>query len=89
MATAGADHTVRIWDARTQRILRVIQAGDAVIRVTFTLDSRDVFSWSAAGVVREWDACTDCENPGDLMALARTRVTRELTPAEGRAFGAQ
>jgi len=28
------------------------------------------------------DACSDCENPNALTAIAKTRVTRELTPSE-------
>jgi hypothetical protein len=36
----------------------------------------------ANGTIRVWDACTDCENPDALMAFAKTRVTRELTPSE-------
>jgi len=39
-----------------------------------------------AGVIRVWDACTDCQNPTALLALAQTRVTRQLTPAERRTF---
>jgi hypothetical protein len=34
-----------------------------------------------------WDACTDCENPAALLALARSRVTRGLTAAERHEFG--
>lgn len=36
---------------------------------------------AADGVIRLWDACSDCENPDALMTLAKTRVTRELTRA--------
>jgi hypothetical protein len=33
-----------------------------------------------------WDACTDCENPTALLALARSHVTRSLTAEERRTF---
>jgi hypothetical protein len=40
-----------------------------------------------AGVIRIWDACNGCTNPAALMALARSRVTRQLTDDERRTFG--
>jgi WD40 repeat protein len=87
LASAGLDHTVRIFDAQTLSQLRVIAQPDATTGVTFTSDSQDVLSWGADNNVRMWDACTDCENPRALLALAESRVTRQLTPAERREFG--
>jgi WD40 repeat protein len=87
LASAGLDHTVRIFDARTLAELRVIPAPGAVEGVAVTGDSRGVLSWGADSYVRLWDACTDCENPRALLALAHSRVTRSLTPAERRTFG--
>jgi WD40 repeat protein len=87
LATASLDHTVRIWDARTLTPLRVITHPDPVFGVGFTLDSRRVITFDAAGVVRVWDACTACGNPRALLALARTRVTRELSAQERQTFG--
>ena len=88
LASAGLDGAIRIFDARSLALLRVIQQPDPVARVVFSTDSVDVLSVDPAGVIRLWDACTDCENPHALLALARTRVTRSLTPAERRTFGA-
>ena len=42
-----------------------------------------------AGLVRIFDACTACQSPRALLARARARVTRALTPAERRTFGVQ
>jgi WD40 repeat protein len=87
LATASLDHTVRIWDARTLTLMRVITHPDPVFGVAFTLDSHRVITFDAAGVVRVWDACTSCENPRALLALARTRITRELSAQERQTFG--
>jgi WD40 repeat protein len=87
IASAGVDDSVRIWNAHTFLLLRVLHHPDPVAGVAFTPDSRQVLSYDYAGLVRLWDACTDCETPRALLALARTRVTRELTPEERRTFG--
>jgi WD40 repeat protein len=87
LASASLDDTARIWDAQTLTLLRVIRHPDAVYGVAFTADSQDILTTDGAGVVREWDACTACENPRGLLAIARTRVTRQLTPQERRTFG--
>jgi WD40 repeat protein len=87
LASAGLDHTVRIFDARTLQELRVIAQPDATAGVVFTSDSRGVISYDTGNNVWLWDACKDCQNPLGLLALARRRVTRPLTPAERKAFG--
>jgi WD40 repeat protein len=87
LASAGLDHTVRIFDARSLAELRVIVQPDAVSGVAFAADSGQVLSWGADNTVRRWDACNDCENPQALLALARTRVTRTLTAQERTEFG--
>jgi WD40 repeat protein len=87
LASASLDHTVRIWDARTLTLLRVITDPAAVLGVQFTSDSRDIVTFDAAGTVRVWDACTACEDPTALLALARTRVTRALSSQERQTFG--
>jgi WD40 repeat protein len=87
LESAGLDHTVRIFDARTLQELRVITQPDAVIGAVFTPDSRNVISYDNGSNVWLWDACTGCENPRGLLALARSRVTRSLTPQERAEFG--
>ncbi|MGH2875701.1 MAG: toll/interleukin-1 receptor domain-containing protein [Solirubrobacteraceae bacterium] len=85
LASAGLDHTVRIFDARSLAELRVIAQPAAAYGLTFA--GADVMSWGADGTVWRWDACADCESPRALLALARKRVTRGLTAAERRTFG--
>jgi hypothetical protein len=66
----------------------VIAQPDAIVGAVFTPDSRDVISYDTGNNVWLWDACTDCENPRGLLTLARSRVTRSLTPAERTEFRA-
>jgi WD40 repeat protein len=87
LASASLDGTARIWDAQTLRLLRIFKHPGPVSYATFTPDSRSVLTLDDASAVREWDACTACGDPKALLALARTRVTRDLTPQERRTFG--
>jgi WD40 repeat protein/DNA-binding SARP family transcriptional activator len=86
LATASLDGTARIWDAHTGKPLRVLEHPDGVENVAFSPDGRSVATVDFAGVIRIWDACNGCTNPAALMALARSRVTRQLTADERRTF---
>jgi WD40 repeat protein len=86
LATASIDGTARIWDAHTGQQLRVLDHPDAVNNVAFSTDGKSVATLDFDGTIRIWDACTDCQNPTALLALAKQRVTRQLTPAERRTF---
>lgn len=85
-AAGGQDRKVRIWDDRTWNELRVINQPQAVFDIMFTPDSRSFFDMDENSQIQEYDTCTDCENPRALLRLARTRVTRQLTPGERREF---
>ncbi|MBV9168093.1 MAG: winged helix-turn-helix domain-containing protein [Solirubrobacterales bacterium] len=87
LATASADHATDIYDAHTFKLLRVIHDPTVLYGAIFTPNSQDLLTWDSAGVITKWDACTDCQNPRALLALAANRVTRQLTPAERRNFG--
>ncbi len=87
LATASLDGSARIWDAHTGRPLRVLEHPDGVENVAFSPNGRSVATLDFAGVIRIWDACNGCTNPAALMALARSRVTRQLTDDERRTFG--
>jgi DNA-binding SARP family transcriptional activator/WD40 repeat protein len=86
LATASLDGTARIWDARTGRPLRIVDDPAPLDNVAFSPDGRQVATLDYAGVIRIWDACTDCQDPAALMALAKTRVTRQLTPIEQQTY---
>jgi WD40 repeat protein len=86
IATASEDRTVRVWDAATGDELRVIQHGAPVSAVGFSQDGRRLVSGDSRGLVRVWDACSGCRRPGELLRIARERVTRRLRPAERREF---
>jgi WD40 repeat protein len=87
LVTASDDDTADIYDAHTFTLLRSIHDPAAVLGAFFTPNSRDVLTWDSNGVIAEWDACTYCQNPRALLALAASRVTRQLTPSERRTFG--
>jgi WD40 repeat protein len=86
LATASLDGTARIWDARTGRPLRILDDPSPLDNVVFSPDGRRVATLDYAGVIRVWDACTDCHDPSALLALARSRVTRQLTPREQQTY---
>jgi WD40 repeat protein len=88
LVTTSDDGTADIYDAHTFTLLRTIHdPGTAVSGAVFTHNSQDLLTWDTKGVIAEWDTCTDCQNPRALLALAASRVTRQLTPSERRTFG--
>jgi WD40 repeat protein len=86
LASASLDSTARIWDAQTLTLLRTFKLPDPGSLAAFTPDSRSVLTLDDGGAVRVWDACTACGDSKALLTLARTRVTRDLTPQERRTF---
>ena len=82
VVTASRDGTARVWDKQSGRLLRTLDHPAPLVGVALSPDGRTIATMDADGVIRLWDTCTDCENPDALMALAKTRVTRELTPIE-------
>jgi WD40 repeat protein len=88
IATASLDDTVRIWNARTGQLLRILDHPDGVYNVAFSPDGTQVSTLDYAGVIRIFPTCpAECTNPKALLALARARVTRSLTPQEDKEFG--
>lgn len=56
IATAGADHTARIWDAHTGQIRHVLDHGeDAVAQVLWTPDSKRLLSVALLSSTQVWD----------------------------------
>jgi WD40 repeat protein len=86
VATASADGTVRVWDALAGTQLRVIPLAAHPVSVDFAPDGSRLAIGDGHGGVSIWDACSGCEDPRALLAIARTRVTRSLTPVERATF---
>jgi WD40 repeat protein len=83
VATASTDGSVRIWDARTgeqQLALRLAQPL-AVSSVSFSPDGKRLVTAWADGITRVWTLDLD-----ELIDIARTRVTRDLTSVECRRY---
>ena len=84
LATASIDGTAKIWNPQTGQLLRTLDHPNPVYRVAFSPDGRTLATMDSKGIIRLFDACTDCQNPTALIALANTRVTRHLTPANSK-----
>ena len=89
VAVASVDGTAQIWDWRTQQLAGSLIGHTARIwGAAFSADGRNIVTASADGTARVWDAGSSAgaaELPGsmnELIALARSRVTRALTPEE-------
>lgn len=78
LATSGDDGTVRMWDANlgTEKLVLSDHAG-AVRGVAYSPDGKHLATVSMDKTIHVYTV--DIE---ELMALARTRVTRSLTPQE-------
>ena len=88
LATISADGFVKLWDvtgaagaAPRNRELLSLGPGNDGRDVAFSPDGRFLAATSGAGLVRIYLTSTS-----ELMALAKSRVTRSLTPAECRQY---
>jgi WD40 repeat protein/class 3 adenylate cyclase len=82
IATAGEDATVRISDAETGEQQLVLRGhGFLVSGIAFSPDGTRLASAAPDGVVRVWALDLD-----DLIRIARTEVTRELSDDECRQY---
>ena len=82
LASAGDDKLARVWDVATGAALSSLTGStDSLTGVLFTPDGNEILTGSADGVVRFYLVHIE-----DLLALARLRVTRPLTPVECRQY---
>jgi WD40 repeat protein len=82
LISSSFDGTARIWDPVSGRTLRIFPDAPAAL----FLPDGNVATSDAQGVIRFYEACPLCTNAQGLLALARTRVTRQLTPIERATF---
>ncbi|HUU61491.1 MAG TPA: kelch repeat-containing protein, partial [Acidimicrobiia bacterium] len=82
IATGEADGTVRLWDPATGQEQLVLSGHTAqVVDVSFSPDGSRLASVGLDGTMRVWALNLD-----DLLTLARSRVSRQFTDAECRAY---
>jgi WD40 repeat protein len=85
LVTASSDHTARLWDVTGERPVATILAGHSreVTHAAFSPDGQRLVTASADGTARLYDIPTNQE----LLALARSRLTRCLSDAQRDSFG--
>jgi WD40 repeat protein len=82
LATVSWDGASKLWDPRSgSELLTFSSYGSPFVCVALSPDGKRLVTGSQDGIVRVY--WVEIE---DLMALARTRVTRELTPQERKKF---
>ena len=79
LATAGNDHTVKLWDTNTgQEFLTLREQGDnAVLSVAFSPDGRRLLTGATSEEARLWDAAT-----GRRLALLKGSFLRNWSKAK-------
>jgi WD40 repeat protein len=76
VVTGSADQTTRVWDSRTGRLMSTQRMhGDAVNSVAYSTDGKTILSGGDDRTARLY-TCATCAPIGDLMRIARDRVTR-------------
>jgi WD40 repeat protein len=93
LATGGDDGAVRIWDAKSWKLLRTIDAdGERVAALAYTPDGNRIYS-SDGALVRRWDPATGQESGppldakrGNVEAMAMHPGGRWLVAGYSRGF---
>jgi len=84
VVTSGVDGTARVWSRATGEELLSIPGQRSVYQpARFSRDGTHIVTF---GDVARLHSCEVCGDDGEIVALAHRRATRELVPAERRAF---
>jgi WD40 repeat protein/DNA-binding SARP family transcriptional activator len=81
IATAGDDGAVRFWDAASGAELGSLRSPAPVTQVAFDATGDRLVSVDDSGVARVWTLDLD-----ELLSIAESRLTRDLTEAECRRY---
>jgi WD40 repeat protein len=82
VVAASVDGTARVWETSTgQSVTRIHGHTDEVWSAAFSPDGKYIVTGSYDKTARIY-ACEVCRPIQDVLALARSRVTRGLTPEE-------
>ena len=78
LATAGLDHTVKVWDVGRRQVIATCRGHEARVQsVAFSPDDRSLASCGDDGVVRVWDSSTR-RPPPDVPVRAGSTLERGL-----------
>ena len=81
--TASADKTAKVWDAKTGRELFTLTGHNGIVfAATYSPDGKRIATAGGDGIVQIYT--TDME---ELLQIAKSRVTRQLTAEEKRSMG--
>ena len=76
IATAGADNTVRIWDAETGEELRKMEGGQSITSIAFLPDGQNIIMIGFRGTSIIWDI----ESEKEVQTLRHGGGMRSLSP---------
>jgi WD40 repeat protein len=87
VVTGHDDGMVRVWDAATGALLTSLRGDTAQVRsAVFLPDGRRLLATATSDLAARILACELCATTDELVADARARLTRSLTPDERTRF---
>jgi WD40 repeat protein len=86
-AIGREDGSVDEYDSRTMHVIRRHELDGAIKTLVFSPNSSELAVEDTSDVVRVWDSCEVCENPGALARRAAAESVRPLTASERATYG--